>query len=66
MIKAREKVKKVKEKKKSGLTTCADCGGEDIEIKVWYNPNSKKVNDQIEGEAAWCMYCDDEVETNFN
>lgn len=56
MIKARVKkqVKKAKIK-----YTCGNCGGEDIEIKVWWDPNKDIYVEEVDDDYGYCKFCDD-------
>jgi len=43
--------------------TCADCGGTNVQVKAWVNPNTDEIVEtmQDEMEDCWCDNCEEHV-----
>jgi len=52
----------------NGKWTCSKCGSNDVEVKLWINPNNSQINDDIElvAEELWCNQCDEQCELLIN
>ena len=48
------------------IYTCSNCGGTDVEIKAWVNPNDAKIFDHIsyDQEDCWCNDCEEHYDIN--
>ena len=38
---------------------CAKCGNDDVEVRVWWNPNTEEVGSTCDDNDAWCNFCQD-------
>lgn len=47
-------------KKQKSLYFCSVCGSDDIEIKMWVNPNTNELVDDIDTNC-WCHNCEEET-----
>lgn len=36
---------------------CKECGGIDIQIQCWVNPNTNDIIDDCEEKECWCEKC---------
>ena len=44
---------------------CQECGSENIQVKMWVNPNTNEVvDDECAEELCWCEEC--EAHQGFN
>lgn len=45
---------------------CSECGSNDVEIKMWVNPNTDEIGDEcntsLEEEDCWCKNCEEHVD----
>jgi hypothetical protein len=44
---------------------CSNCGGQNIEIKKWVNPNTNEIGTDCEDEYGWCEDCQDHHEVEL-
>ena len=46
------------------IYTCSNCGGTNVEMKTWYNPNTNEICDPISSdqEDCWCNDCEEHYE----
>ena len=44
---------------------CSNCGGQNIEIKKWVNPNTNEIGIDCEDEYGWCSDCNDHYEVEL-
>jgi hypothetical protein len=44
---------------------CSNCGGQNIEIKKWVNPNTNEIGTDCEDEYGWCSDCQDHHEVEL-
>lgn len=38
---------------------CSECGGTNIQVQAWINPNTGQVTDTLESNDCWCEDCKD-------
>ena len=38
---------------------CSECGGTNIQVQAWINPNTGQVTDTLESNDCWCEDCED-------
>ena len=43
---------------------CTECGGTNVEIKMWVNPNTNEQSDTggLERSDCWCKDCEEHTE----
>lgn len=41
---------------------CAKCGGTEIQIRAWVDPNGNKYIESIDDNECWCLDCDNFTE----
>lgn len=41
------------------LYCCSECGGTNIQVQAWINPNTGQVTDTLESNDCWCEDCKD-------
>jgi hypothetical protein len=44
---------------------CTNCGGQNVEIKKWVNPNTNEVGTDCEDETGWCSDCEEHYEVEL-
>lgn len=47
------------------LYKCTQCGGSNVEIKVWFDPNTNKPSedtDSLDRSDCWCKDCEEHTE----
>ena len=38
---------------------CSECGGTNIQVQAWINPNTGQIVDTLESNDCWCEDCED-------
>lgn len=38
---------------------CTRCGNDDVEVRVWWNPNTQEVGSTCDDNDAWCNVCEE-------
>jgi len=51
---------------KTGLVTCSECGGSNVQEEAWVNANTHKYIDSMDSDYGYCEDCRDSVELNYN
>ena len=46
-----------KEKKIMSKWCCKECGSENIQIRMWVNPNTSDIIGDCEDKECWCENC---------
>ena len=41
---------------------CSNCGGDNVEVEAWVNPNTLEFSSFKESEFGWCNGCDEHYE----
>ena len=44
--------------------TCEKCGGDNVQVKAWVNPNTNEIIETMsdEVEDCWCEDCEEHIE----
>lgn len=54
---------------KTGTTYCTECGGTNVQVAAWINPNTNEVLDDFgspgEKDTQYCADCDGPCELGF-
>jgi len=48
-------------KEEKYIYKCQECGGTNVQIKIWYYPNEEKLanGDELDKNDVWCDDCED-------